>query len=194
MSARRDRPDLNTFMEAYALLGVEYGANPLDIRKAFTQQARAHHPDRFPPESPEQQHATQRMAAINVAYQLIRDAPLRHHRVSTGARPDDPWTNDELEDALRRSRRDVVRSRWGVPAVLSALGVAFYLLVTFGLFGLLAPVTGSSNVLVVGVFGFVAIWVAYFFAAGTPAGLYAWRIIDVFRLLRFVVRELNHFR
>lgn len=109
-------------MDAYALLGVEHSASPAEIRHAYKRRAREHHPDRHPANSPEQRVATERMTAINEAYQVVRDAPLRHHRVSTGARPDDPWTDAELDSALRTARHDRVLAN-----VITAITVAFLL-------------------------------------------------------------------
>jgi hypothetical protein len=98
------RPDILALMDAYKLLGVDYSADPAEIRRAHRRQARLHHPDMVAAGSPEQQQATARMAAINEAYQLARDAPLRYHRVSKAADPDTAWTDSELDEAIRRAK------------------------------------------------------------------------------------------
>jgi hypothetical protein len=102
------RPDLNALLDAYAFLGVEHSANPGEIRRAYKEAARTHHPDRHPPGAPAQREATERMTAINAAYQLAKDAPLRHHRVSTRSQPDVPWSDAELDEAMRRAQTDRV--------------------------------------------------------------------------------------
>jgi DnaJ-domain-containing protein 1 len=103
------RPDLLAFMDAYKVLGVEYSADSSEIRGVHRRLARLHHPDRSPAGSPEQQEATVRMAQINDAYRLVREAPLRYHRVSSASDPDTPWQDAELDEAIRRARtnRDV---------------------------------------------------------------------------------------
>ena len=172
-------------MDAYGLLGVEYGASPLEVAKAFKRQARAHHPDKYPAGSPEQQQATGRMTALNAAYRLVRDAPLRHHRISTGARADDPWTDDELEVAVRRSQSDVVVSR-GISVALSALGVGLCL---FGF-----PTRWlSGSPLVVALVGFLLGWVVYLMAAQTRSGRYAFEIIHIFRPLARILPRAFQF-
>ena len=130
MTAAAPGPDLDALLDAYALLEVEHSADPAGIRQAYKQAARKHHPDRHPAGSPEQKAATERMTAINAAYQLVRDAPLRHHRVSTGTRPDDPWTDTELDEAIRRAQSDrfVANVMSGV-TVLFALCVPWLLMV-----------------------------------------------------------------
>ena len=106
MSAEAPRPDLNALLDAYASLGADHSANPAEIRQAYKEAARKHHPDRHPAGSPAQREATERMTAINAAYQLAKDAPLRHHRVSTRSQPDVPWSDAELDEAIRRARND----------------------------------------------------------------------------------------
>lgn len=103
------RPDLFAFMDAYKVLGVEYSADSSEIRRVHRRLARLHHPDKHPAGSPEQQEATARMAQINDAYRLVREAPLRYHRVSRASDPDTPWQDTELDEAIRRARanRDV---------------------------------------------------------------------------------------
>lgn len=184
MATRSVRPDLNAFLDAYGVLGVEYGASSLEIAKAFKRQARAHHPDRYPAGSPEQRQATERMTALNAAYQLVRDAPLRHHRISTGARANDPWTDEELDAAVRRAQSDVVVSR-GIRLTLSALGVGLCL---FALPMSLLSGPPLAVTLVGGVVGWVVCWMA----VQTRAGLYAYRIISNFgSLARILARVLQ---
>jgi len=102
--ATSSRPDLFAYMDAYKVLGVEYSADASEIRRAHRRLARQHHPDRYPAGSAEQQIATARMAAVNDAYRLVHEAPLRFHRVSRAFDPDIAWEQSELDEAIRRGR------------------------------------------------------------------------------------------
>jgi|SRR5687767_3757119 hypothetical protein len=124
MPATASRPDIHAFLDAYAVLEVEHAADPAVIRQAYKRLARQHHPDRQPAGSPEQQRAAERMTQINAAYQLIREAPLRHHRVSTHAQPDVPWADAELDAAIRRAHHERIFS--------NVANAAFLLLLVFG--------------------------------------------------------------
>jgi hypothetical protein len=93
-------------LDAYAVLGVGYDASIADVRRAYRALARRYHPDRVPARSPEQQRATEQMAAINAAYALIIDAPLRHHPISRPSDPDLVFTQPFLDEALRRARAE----------------------------------------------------------------------------------------
>jgi hypothetical protein len=95
-------PRLFVFMDAYKVLGLDYSADSSVIRRAHRRLARTHHPDKHPAGSSGQQQATVRMAEINDAYRLVRDAPLRYHRVSKATAPDTAWTDIELVEAIRR--------------------------------------------------------------------------------------------
>ena len=176
-------PDLNAFMDAYALLGVGYGASPLEIRAAFKRQAREHHPDRFRPGSPEQLQATERMAAVNAAYELVKNGPLRHHRVSTGSRPDDPWRDDELDAAVSRARRDALVDRV-IAVALSTVGVSFFLFWR-GAWSAWHPMD-----LVVG----TALWfVGYWMAGQTRTGLVIWKVVYMLRWGRRLLANAHDF-
>jgi hypothetical protein len=98
-------------MNAYGLLEVEYSASPVEIRRAYKQAARKHHPDRHPAGSPHQRRAAETMIAVNAAFELIRHAPLRHHRVSNPVDVERPWTDGELDDAIRLARIDRVAAK-----------------------------------------------------------------------------------
>ena len=118
------RPDLFAFMDAYKVLGVDYTADSASIRRAHKRLAKQHHPDRFPAGSAEQQQATARMAEINDAYRLIREAPLRYHRVSKASDPTTPWTDIELDDAIRRARINQVVDRSTTIALIAVAAIA----------------------------------------------------------------------
>lgn len=173
-------------MDAYALLGAEYAASPRDIAKGFKRLAREHHPDRYPAGSAEQQQATERMTALNAAYRLVREAPLRHHRISTGARAEDPWTDDELDAAVRRARSDLAMSR-GISVGLSLLGLALCLFV-------LPVVRLPGSPLFVTSVGVVLGWLACLMAVQTRAGLYVHRVIGSFGSVARIVGALIQMR
>lgn len=118
------RPDLFAFMDAYKVLEVDYTGDPAAIRQAHKRLAKQHHPDRFPAGSAEQQQATARMAEINDAYRLIRKAPLRYHRISKASDPTTPWTDVELDDAIRRARMNQVVDRSTTIAVIAVTAIA----------------------------------------------------------------------
>jgi DnaJ-class molecular chaperone with C-terminal Zn finger domain len=118
------RPDLFAFMDAYKVLAVDYTADSASIRRAHKRLAKQHHPDRFPAGSAEQQQATARMAEINDAYRLIREAPLRYHRVSKASDPTTPWTDTELDDAIRRARMNQVVDRSTTIALIAVAAIA----------------------------------------------------------------------
>jgi len=124
------RRDLFAFMDAYQILGIDYGADPAVIRQAHKRLAKQYHPDRFPAGSAEQSQATIRMAEINDAYRLIREAPLRFHRVSKAADPTTPWSDTELEDAIRYARINQEVERWTPIGVIAVLVIAVPLVTT----------------------------------------------------------------
>ena len=105
-------PDLAALKNAYKVLGVDYSADPAAIRQAHKRLAKQHHPDRFPVGSAEQQQATTRMAAINDAYGLVRNAPLRDQRVSKAPDPPAPTTDTEFDDAVRGARVNENVDQW----------------------------------------------------------------------------------
>ncbi len=121
-------------MDAYKVLGVDYSADSSAIRQAHKRLAKQHHPDRFPAGSAEQQQATTRMAEINDAYRLIRDAPLRYHRVSKASDPTTPWTDIELEEAIRRARINQEVDRWLTIALIAAAVIAVPFFTSSGAF------------------------------------------------------------
>jgi preprotein translocase subunit Sec63 len=173
MTATATKPDIHALMDAYAVLEAEHSANPAEIRRAYKRIARQHHPDRHPANSPEQRSATDRMAAVNAAYQLVRDAPLRHHRVSTGARPDDPWTDSELDAAIRRARHDRAFSH-----VVSAIAVLIYLFLPWMFSDWL---TGPGAPLAWAV---AAVYVTFALTVALGGGSSrVWDMIDVFKML-----------
>ena len=178
------RPDLFALMDAYKLLGVEYSADPSEIRRAHRRLARQHHPDRFPAGSAEQQQATTRMAAINDAYRLSRDAPLRHHRVSQAADPDTAWTDQELEDAIRRAKASR-RFDTGMTVALAAV-----CLILVPLIGSLIPMvpagTHPSFFVVVTLVPLWGVWLIF--------GRQAWHILWKIQLVMAILRILTSHR
>jgi len=123
-------PDLFVFMDAYRLLGVDYAADSSTIGQAHRRLARQHHPDKFTAGTPEQRQAGARMAEINDAYQLIRKAPLKDHRVSQAADPTIAWMDGELDAAFHRAQVDQQFDQW-MTVALMAVAVMFYLFLRF---------------------------------------------------------------
>jgi curved DNA-binding protein CbpA len=91
-------------MDAYALLEVEHSATAVDIRRAYRAMAKTHHPDRTVTGSAEHSRATARMGMINAAYELIREAPIRHHPISWRSDVDYVFTQSQVDEAVRIAR------------------------------------------------------------------------------------------
>jgi preprotein translocase subunit Sec63 len=174
MSDAASGSGITALMDAYAVLGVEHSATPEVIRRAYKQRAREHHPDRQAGGSAQQERATAKMAEINAAYQLAREAPLRFHRVSTGARPDEPWTEEELDEAVRRARNENL-----VASVFTYVLVAFVVIVPPWV--LLGSQGGGTAVF----FLMIPFWIlAWSLVARRRGALLFWRLLDVYTLFR----------
>jgi hypothetical protein len=138
MARSGDKADLFAYMNAYSILEVEYSATPIEIRRAYRQLAQQVHPDLYPQDSAGHDHRTARMAALNDAYHLIKEAPLRFHPASRRSDPDVAWSDAELDSALRRARRERVTIDILGVAVGGALGVFLSLAIvhTLGAIGI----------------------------------------------------------
>jgi preprotein translocase subunit Sec63 len=79
-TATSDSADIQALIGAYGLFDVELSASASAIRARYRELALRYHPDTHPHGSSSQQQAAARMAAINAAYALIRNAPLRDYR------------------------------------------------------------------------------------------------------------------
>ena len=183
------RPDLFAFMDAYKVLGVDYAADSSTIRQVHRRLAKQHHPDKFPAGSLEQQQATARMAAINDAYRLISNAPLKYHRVSKASDPSTPWTDGELDAALHRAQVNQQFDRW-MSVALMLVAVVVVPSVSYGLMPMLAskgPAAMPVMVLVGTGMSLVSMFVIYCIAeSGGRRGLYMfWLALLVWRMLRW---------
>lgn len=129
MANRHATPDLNTVLEAYSRLEVEAVASPSEIRTAYRALAHAHHPDRLPGGSApaDREKATRRMAELNAAYALIRDAPLRHHSIGRGQIVDWNDAQSELDRTIARARS---WRRW--EAIIGVAALTLLAAVTLG--------------------------------------------------------------
>src|SRR5262245_11380441 len=145
MPATGTKPDIYALMNAYGLLEVPYKATTGEIRRAFRQLASLHHPDKFPEGSPDRGRATERMIQLNAAYELIRAAPLQYHRVSTATGADEPWSDAELEEAIRRGHaaRQVEEFMTG-----ATFAVFFALTMLLRIPHLYNPIAGSAGYIV----------------------------------------------
>lgn len=58
------------FMDAYEILGVKRGVDREELKRAYHDRAKEHHPDRYT-DPAEQEAAQQRMVKLNVAYEKV---------------------------------------------------------------------------------------------------------------------------
>jgi DnaJ-like protein len=181
MPSTTAKPDIYALMNAYGLLEVPYTATTGEIRRAFRQLASLHHPDKFPEGSSDRDRATERMIQLNAAYELIRDAPLRHHRISNSTGVDEPWTDAELEEAIRRGHAARRVEEFMAGATFAVLGAPVALLLIPHLHG---PIAGSP--------GYILVAIVFCGALGAVMGrrsLGLWYVLDqVLVLLRLVLR------
>jgi tetratricopeptide (TPR) repeat protein len=77
---------------SYRLLDVEPGASAAEIRKAYLLLVNVWHPDRFAHDDALRGRAQEKLQAINLAYEAVRDAPLAQA-------PDDPTPSESRKDA-----------------------------------------------------------------------------------------------
>ena len=151
------------FMDAYTVLGAEPGASPLAIRRAYKRELRSASSDQ--------------RSVIESAYLLVREAPLRHHRVSSGTDPDRPWSDDELSVAWERAQFENA----GAYVLGLTLG-----LVTIGLYGwLILPVLLTWSYFVGPAIGIILFAMLIAFAVSrVPSSVHLWRAIEVYRRVK----------
>lgn len=162
MSYTARRPTLRLFMDAYDVLGAESAASPLALQRAYTRALR---------NAPRDQ-----LSSIEAAYRLVREAPLRHHRVSTGADPDRPWTDDELEWAWRRAQLENAMA-YVLGLTVGSLAICVYGWVILPRLWSWSYVAGPLiAVVLVGT-------VAAFALSRVPSSVHLWRAIEMYQLL-----------
>jgi len=162
MTQVANRPDLNTFMDAYTVLGVQSAASPLAIRRAYKRELRT--------------ASGERLKSVESAYRLVREAPLRHHRVSTGTESDRPWTDDELEFAWRRAQLESAMS-YALGLTLGSLAIALYSWLVLPRLWSWSYVAGP--LIAVMMFGLLTM----FAMSRVPSSVHLWRAIEVYRRL-----------
>lgn len=89
--------------DPFEVLGVPESASAEDIRRAYRDLVRRHHPDRFGNASPsERARVHKRMAAITAAYRMINDPREleRYRRLSRG-RPNQRSSAEPGKDGVR---------------------------------------------------------------------------------------------
>lgn len=115
------------------------------------------------------------MSRINSAYQLVRDAPLRYHRVSTRSRPDEAWTDAELDEAIRRARSERTMAN-----VMSGFAAALFLFLPWLFYGVISGPGASSTPFILAVaivYGGIAV-----LAATGGVSYRVWNLFELFRL------------
>jgi hypothetical protein len=131
---------------AYQILGVDVHASKDAIRHRYLELVRAHHPDKWPHGSLQQELGATRMREINAAYDSIESAPLRDvvlvseptafadagSTPSVWSRPVSALVETLVEFALAAVLGGVIAFRlysWGIPV----FPIAMSLLLAFGL-------------------------------------------------------------
>lgn len=117
--------DVQSVLDAYSTLEVERNATPEQIHAAYRTLAYHYHPDRLPARSSatEREQATRRMARLNAAYSLIRDAPLEHLRSPEQLPGDWPAAQMQLDRVLQRARKRRLWQQAGVILAFAALSL-----------------------------------------------------------------------
>ena len=142
-------PNRQTLIEAYLALDLDCGASSLAIRSRYEELQTRHRPDQYREGSPDHTQASARLARIEDAYRLIRQAPLEH----------DPTL------AIIRAELAVLPPPLRVDRPVSVLTETLILMACGALFGfLLAPVVGRTGVVAPwATFVFLPILFAFFF-------------------------------
>jgi curved DNA-binding protein CbpA len=130
---------------AYATLGLTPAASPSQVRRAYRQLVKQWHPDRFARDPAGEAEATQRMRAINAAYDTIRgtyiatydSTPAADGRVRPQATPGARLSREQIDEMVNsigsEGPVDVVlgvlewygnRIRLGITLLLGAWAVA----------------------------------------------------------------------
>ena len=84
-------------MDPFAVLGVTPGASPEEVAAAYRELAKAWHPDR------RGETGEDKMAEINVAYELLRAGEAQRHGSRPAPTPPAPAKAGGLSPALRRA-------------------------------------------------------------------------------------------
>jgi hypothetical protein len=79
MGGARQLSEFAEIKQAYQVLGVLPNSSALRIKVEYRRLAKLWHPDKWPHDRPQQQHASERMREINEAFRIAKHAPLRYH-------------------------------------------------------------------------------------------------------------------
>lgn len=132
--------------DPYAILGVPEGASEADVRRAYLELARRHHPDYFTaaPE-PERAAAEVRMRAINDAWAVLGDRHRRRAHDEVRPKPFRPFDTGET-DPDPRDQPDVPYRLAPPPRRTPAVAPGLLLIASI-LCGALATVMSSTALL-----------------------------------------------
>jgi len=132
--------------DPYAVLGVRPDASAEEVRRAYVQLVRRHHPDLHVDAAPSvRAEAEARMRAVNEAWAAVGDAARRRAHDDSRPRPFQAFTSDDDEPdpreqpdvPYRPARPPTTRARLATVAPVTLLGGALGA-------GALAVVTGAA--------------------------------------------------
>lgn len=117
-----DEADVITEEQAYAVLGLQPGASPLEIKKAYRRHARETHPDTHPDDP----HAAAQFRRVHTAYDILSGgAPIRRHIRRPRRRTTSVFNEARRAEELARTTNvAVLRRAATMPSALFAAAIA----------------------------------------------------------------------
>lgn len=184
--------------DPYKILDVERNATHDEIRKAYVKLARKYHPDMHPPGAA---YAEEMFKEVSSAYQVLSDDSLRARYdqgpATTIRRPQTNTPREPVEidpailEMLQQHARSQYRRQLTPPSAEGVVGLGLWVAVLFlGVFFavlMLAFNRFAAFILVVGIIGSLAGWLAGSIAAQYRKNAWLWFAIGAGTVIAAVV-------